>query len=532
MDPGTRTLGEAMLAGERWSGVLLHPTSLPGPHGIGELGPAADRFVDFLAQAGQRIWQVLPLAPTGYGDSPYQALSAFAGNPLLVSLERLAEEGWLHPGELAGAPRFPEGEVEFERLIPWKTRLLRVAADRFEADAGDEDRRAFEAFVAGRAAWLEDFALFAALKELHGGIAWIRWPAAQAGRDAAALAAARAACAREIRAQQFFQFAFFRQWARLRRRCRERGLVLMGDVPIYLAHDSAEVWGWRGLFQLDARGEPERVAGVPPDFFSAGGQLWGNPLYRWDQVERQGFAFWVARMRATLELVDWVRLDHFRGFEAYWEIPAGAADARGGRWVPGPGARLFEALERALGKLPLVAENLGVITPPVEELRRRFGFPGMAVLQFAFGTDPQAPGFRPHAYVRDLVAYTGTHDNDTAMGWWRSDGSGDTRTPEEVAAERDRALRYLAADGREMSWTLVRAALASVAGVALFPAQDLLGLGSEARMNRPSTPTGNWRWRLRGGELTPALASRLRDATELYGRAPPADQAGRRSSNQ
>ncbi len=505
---------------ERRSGILLHPTSLPGRLGVGDLGEAALRFVDFLAAAGQRVWQVLPLGPTGFGDSPYQALGAFAGNPMLVSLEELAREGWLAEADLAGGPAFPEDRVDYAALIPWKSEMLRRAAARFEARAGAGDRRALEAFEEGSRSWLGDLALFLALKERHGGAPWTRWPPPLARREPGALRRAEAELAEAIRAQRFVQFAFARQWRRVRERCRERGVALLGDVPIYVAHDSAEVWCRPDLFQLDASGEPTAVAGVPPDYFSATGQLWGNPLYRWDAVRRDGWRFWIERLRSALEAFDLVRLDHFRGLEAYWEVPAGAPTAVGGRWVPGPGEELLDALAAALGRLPLVAENLGVITPAVEALRRRYALPGMAVLQFAFGKDPQAPSFQPHNYARDLVAYTGTHDNDTALGWWSSGGSGDsTRTPEDVRREHAFARRYLATDGAEMNWVLIRAVEASVADTAMAPLQDVLGLGTEARMNRPSVPSGNWRWRFREGALAPALAGRLGELAGLYGRA-------------
>ncbi len=512
----------------RCAGVLLHPTSLPAPHGVGDLGPAARRFAEWLAEAGQAIWQVLPLAPTGYGDSPYQALSAFAGNPLLVSLEDLREEGWLSDADLAGAPDLPRGEVDYARVAPWKAGILTRAAERFAADAAPPLQADLDGFRAREAGWLNDFALFLALKERHGGVAWMEWDPPLARREPRALAAARREHVPALRAHVFGQWVFRRQWARLRQHAATRGIALMGDLPIYLAHDSAEVWARRDLFQLDPEGRPRAVAGVPPDYFSATGQLWGNPLHDWEEQARDGFAFWVARMRATLELFDLVRLDHFRGFEAYWEVPAGAATARHGRWVKGPGAALFDALQARLGRLPIVAENLGVITREVEALRRRLGFPGMAILQFAFGKDPQADSFKPHRYQRDLVAYTGTHDNDTALGWWGSEaGRGSIRSAEDIAAERALAMAYLAADGREMNWTLLRGIYASVADTAIAPLQDLLGLGSEARMNTPATPSGNWRWRLGPGALGPELARRVRELAALYERL-----AGSVSSNQ
>ncbi len=485
---------------------------------MGDLGGGAHRFAAWLADAGQRLWQVLPLGPTGFGDSPYQALSSRAGNTLLVSLETLRNEGWLEDADLAGAPSPDPEHAAYDEAGPWKRERLERAAVAFGARAGAEARAELEAFRAREADWLEDWALFWVLKQAHEGRAWTAWAEPLARRDPRALDAARARYARSIFAEVFAQWCFARQWNALRARCRALGIALLGDVPIYVAHDSVEVWSRPELFRLDARGEPAAVAGVPPDYFSASGQLWGNPLWDWDAVAREGFRSWLARIRGALALVDRIRLDHFRGFEAYWEIPAGAATAEEGRWVPGPGARLFEALEAALGPLPFVAENLGVITPEVEALRRHFRLPGMAVLQFAFGTDPQAPTFLPHNYERDLVAYTGTHDNDTAMGWWEGGAGDSVRTAEEVALEKAYARAYLAIDEREPSWVMIRAILASVADTAIAPMQDVLGLGSSARMNTPATLGGNWRWRVRDDALAPERAARLAELTRLYGR--------------
>lgn len=502
------------MAFPRSSGILLHPTSLPGRYGIGDLGPEAHRFIDFLADAGQRIWQVLPLGPTGYGDSPYQLFSAFAGNPLLVSLDQLAGEGLLSRDELAQSPRFPADEVDYGRVIRFKLPLLRAAFERFEGSAD------FDAFRHANAAWLDDFALFMALKAAHGGEAvWSRWEPQVAARRPAAMAEWRARLAKEIEALEFAQYLFARQWRSLHSHARERGIRIMGDLPIYVAHDSADVWANPGLFQLDPAGDPAVMSGVPPDYFSATGQLWGNPIYRWDRMAENGFGWWIGRLRAALAQVDIVRVDHFRGLEAYWEVPAGETTARNGRWVKGPGAALFDALQQALGELPIVAENLGVITPEVEAIRTQFGFPGMAILQFAFGKDPQAPDFKPHNYPRDRVAYTGTHDNDTTVGWWSSAGVGDsTRTAADILEERAFTRKYLATDGREMHWVFIRALMASVADTVLFPLQDVLGLGSAARMNTPAVPSGNWRWRYRAEMLTPAIAQRLKEMVSIYDR--------------
>jgi 4-alpha-glucanotransferase len=485
----------------RSAGILLHPTSLPGPFGIGDLGPAARRFARFLAESGMRIWQVLPLGPTGYGDSPYQSLSAFAGNPLLISPEKLVEEGLLTRGDIEPAPAFPEHTVEFERVIPYKLALLRRAFERFRGGAE------FDRFCDGNACWLDAWSRFSAFKNANRGIAWSEWNPA------------RAADPREVDIQRFWQYCFARQWRDLKRYCAERGVRIMGDMPIYVAHDSADVWANPEPFQLDERGRPLVVSGVPPDYFSADGQLWGNPIYRWDRIARDGFSWWIERFRHTLSVVDMVRLDHFRGFEAYWEIPGGETTARHGRWVKGPGAALFEAAENALGPLPIVAENLGVITPAVEAIRHRFHYPGMSVLQFAFGTDPQASTFRPHNYPREIVAYTGTHDNDTTVGWWNGSRATDsTRTQTDIANEHAAVRAYLNTDGHDIHQVFIRAILASVADTALAPMQDVLGLGSEARMNLPGSTRNHWRWRMRPDAITADLAGRLRELTALYDR--------------
>lgn len=487
----------------RSAGILLHPTSLPGGQGIGDLGPPAHRFVDLLASAGVSLWQVLPLGPTGYGNSPYQCFSTFAGNPLLIHLAD-------------GANVISSDPVDFPVVIRDKKALLRQATDAFVPDAG------YEAWVASQAGWLEDYALFMALKDAHGGVAWVEWEDGAALRQPAALDRWREKLAVEIEHHRRTQALFFAQFGALRAAARLAGVRLMGDVPIYVAHDSADVWANRDLFELDARGHLLVQAGVPPDYFSATGQLWGNPIYRWDAMRARGFDWWIRRMQSAFALFDVVRIDHFRGFEAYWEVPAAEETAVNGRWVKGPGAPFFEAITQALGPLPIVAENLGVITPAVEALRHQFGYPGMSILQFAFGTDDQASGFLPHNYDRDLVVYTGTHDNDTTIGWWESTGEADsTRTPEIVAREKEHALDYLGATGREMNWTLIRAALASVADTAIIPMQDLLGLGSGARMNLPGRESGNWSFRFSWEELDQSVLDRLRRMVELYGRSGP-----------
>jgi 4-alpha-glucanotransferase len=505
---------------ERSGGILLHPTSLPGCFGIGDLGDEAYRFVDFLAGAGQKIWQVLPLGPTGYGDSPYQCFSAFAGNPVLVSLERLAVEGFLSPVDLQRAPIFPYNEVAYGRVIEFKLPMLQRSFHNFTKYASSSLREEFDAFCHRNLSWLDDYALFMALKSAHGEAVWTDWPPAIVRRKPAAIMRWSKALSDGIHFHKYVQFQFFKQWTALKSYCHERGIKIMGDIPIYVAHDSADVWAHPEMFHLDERGHPTVVAGVPPDYFSETGQLWGNPLYRWDMVADTGYRWWIERFRATLTFVDIVRLDHFRGFEAYWEVPADEKTAVNGRWVKGPGAAFFETLQTALGELPIVAENLGMITPEVEALREQFGFPGMAVLQFAFGGDPKTSSFLPHNYERNLVVYTGTHDNDTVVGWWTSSGVSDsTRTDDQTSREKEFAAKYLDLDNRPVHWAFIRAVLGSVADAAIIPLQDVFGLGSDARMNLPARAQGNWRWRFRAEMLTDEIRERLRELTWLYGRA-------------
>jgi len=517
------------MALRRASGVLLHPTSLPGRYGIGDLGPTALEFVDLLAAGGQRLWQVLPLGPTGYGDSPYQCFSAFAGNTLLISPDRLIEDGLLTAAEAeatdigatdAGAFRRPTATVDFPTVIAHRDSLWPRVLDRFEAAGATPLRERFERFCVSQAHWLNDFALFMSVKAAHALAPWTEWDSEIALRHPAAMTRWSERCAREIRQHQLTQFLFFEQWGHVRDACHARGIQIMGDLPIFVAHDSADVWSRQELFRLDPDGQPEVVAGVPPDYFSATGQLWGNPHYKWDELARTRYAWWIERFRALLTLVDVIRIDHFRGFEAAWEIAAGSPTAINGKWVKGPGAALFEAVRSALQleQLPLVAENLGVITPAVEALRRQFDLPGMAILQFAFGTDPQAPDFRPHNYPRNLVVYTGTHDNDTTVGWWTGEVGHSTRTDEEIREEREYVDRYLALDARAVHWEFIRAVMTSVANTAIVPVQDLLGLGSDARMNRPGTASGNWRWRLMPGQLTKEVMQRLGAMAETYER--------------
>jgi 4-alpha-glucanotransferase len=491
----------------RRSGILLHPTSLPGPFGVGDLGPAASQFLDFLAASGQALWQVMPLGPTGYGDSPYQSGSAFGGNPLLISPEQLVQEGLLRPEDFAGAPSFAEGAVDFGAVIPWKMALLRKSFARFQAGGNAEARTGLADFGARNHAWVNDYALFAALKELHQGKAWNEWEPKIARRQPAAIAHWSKALREQVQFYTYLQFLFERQWGRLRRYANERGISVIGDIPIFVAYDSADVWANPELFSLEEDGLPSVVAGVPPDYFSPTGQLWGNPLYRWEAMAARGYSWWVERFRALLGRVDIVRLDHFRGFAGYWEIPAGEKTAINGRWVTGPGRALFDAVSRELGALPIIAEDLGVITPDVEALRDGLGFPGMKILQFAFGGTHDTP-YLPHNHPTRSVAYTGTHDNDTTVGWWSA----------AAPHEQQHLAEYVGHEVTEPSWELIRLALASPAEVTLIPLQDLLSLGSEARMNTPSRPSGNWSWRYLPTALSPALAARLRKLSYLYGR--------------
>ncbi|MGQ9517363.1 MAG: 4-alpha-glucanotransferase [Anaerolineae bacterium] len=496
----------------RASGLLLHPTSLPGRFGIGDLGPEAYRFVDFLHAAGQSLWQILPLGPTGFGDSPYQSFSAFAGNPLLISPELLAWDSLLDEKMLEQAPAFPEHKVDYPAVERWKHTILRQAAARFFLQKPSPLFGEFEAWCQQEAGWLEDFALFMALKEAHNGAPWTDWDPALARRQPAALQRARQDLQGAIRLHQFIQFAFFHQWQALRDDAHAHGVRIIGDVPIFVAHNSADVWAHPELFSLDDAGQPTVVAGVPPDYFSPTGQRWGNPLYRWERMAQDHYAWWVQRMRKTMELVDIVRIDHFRGFEAYWEVPAEEPTAIHGRWVPGPGLAFFRALEAELGPLPIIAEDLGIITPAVEQLRDACGFPGMKVLQFAFGSGPDNP-YLPHNYTTPrCVVYTGTHDNDTTAGWF-------AQLPPE---ERAYVCRYLDSDGTEIHWDMIRLAMLSIAAIAMVPAQDVLGFGSEARMNLPGRPHGNWAWRCPAEALTDAIAERLRQLALDYGRCAPA----------
>ena len=497
------------MAFNRACGILLHPTSLPGRYGIGSLGLEARKFIDFLDQAGQSLWQVCPLGPTGFADSPYQCFSAFAGNPMLIDIEELALLGLVDRSLLDHAPAFSAERVNYGPVIDWKNSILQQAYERFRAGAAGELRKDFQKFLSDNASWLDDFSLFMAIKADFGGGAWTGWPAELIHRKPEALKSARERLARAIERRCFDQFLFFRQWTALKNFANERGIQIVGDMPIFVAHDSADVWANPDLFHLDPNGQPTVVAGVPPDYFSKTGQRWGNPLYRWSILAKTKYAWWIERFRTMLRLVDIVRLDHFRGFEAYWEVPASEPTAEKGKWIKGPGAAFFKALAKEFGDLPIIAEDLGVITPEVDALRREFGFPGMKVLVFAFDSD-SSNAFLPHNYDFDCVVYSGTHDNDTAVGWYQ-------RVNEK---EKDFARRYLWCNGNNIAWDLIRSAYMSVADLAIVPLQDILALGNEARMNFPGRPEGNWQWRFRPEQLQPSTAQALRELADLYSRAP------------
>lgn len=493
----------------RCAGALLHLTSLPSPHGVGDLGRPARDFADLLAKAGQAVWQILPLTPTALSthNDPYHSLSAFAGNPLLLSPELLARDGLLRPAEIASAPAFPEHFTDFARVTAHKEGLFDLAVARF-----DQKDRGFLDFCAKEAAWLEDYALYTALRAEAGDRPWTGWPEPLRERDPAALDAARDRLARPLAHTRALQYLFNRQWEELRAHCRDLGLLLFGDLPIYVDHDSADLWTRPELWKLDADRWPACVAGVPPDYFSATGQLWGSPVYAWEAHAAAGFDWWLFRLERNLALFDLLRIDHFRGLAAYWEVPAGEDTAMNGEWVAAPGADLLAALTRRRACLPLVAEDLGVITPDVRELMARFGLPGMKILLFAFGPDLPTNPYAPHNMARHAVAYTGSHDNMPAAGWWR-----------EEAGEEDKA-RFRAYVGRavadaEVPWEMVRLAWASPADLAVAPLQDLLGLGAEARMNRPGNLAGNWGWRATPAQLAALDWKRLEAMTRLYGRA-------------
>jgi 4-alpha-glucanotransferase len=503
----------------RSSGILLHPTSLPGRYGIGELGGEAYHFVDYLESAGQTNWQILPLGPTSYGDSPYQTLSAMAGNPLLISFDGLLAEGWLEAADLADMPNFPIFAVDYGPVITYRNGLLSKAYANFVKKADAQQKAAFDSWCAAEADWLDDYALFIALKNKYDGRPWVEWSAEEASRKPVALDAARKTFATAIADQKFRQWVFHQQWLALKGYANQKGIKLIGDIPIFVAHDSSDVWANPDQYFLDQGGNPTVVAGVPPDYFSATGQRWGNPLYRWDVMQADGFKWWIKRVKATLSMVDIVRIDHFRGFEAYWEIPASEPTAVNGRWLPGIGAPLFDALIAGLGgNLPIIAEDLGVITPGVQALRDGYQLPGMKVLQFAFSYDPDGENvFLPHNYPINCIVYTGTHDNNTTVGWWSGN---------EANHDARQALQnYVGHAIQEPHWEMIRLGMSSVGATFIAPLQDILGFGADTRMNTPGKMGGNWGWRFERKWLDHPSRERLLSLTRQYGRYPKAATA-------
>jgi 4-alpha-glucanotransferase len=499
---------------KRASGILLHITSLPGEFGIGDFGRMAYAVADFLAASKQGLWQILPLTPTGFGDSPYQSYSAFAGNTNMISPEKLLQEGLLSKDDLADTPEFNVDRVEFDAVIKFKTEILAKAFQNFKHSANAHQRTEFEIFCSYARRWLNDYALFRALLKAHNDMAWNTWQKELALRDEAALVVARKDLHDEIEAQKFYQYLFFKQWFQLKAYCAEKRVKIVGDMPIFVAHNSSDVWANPELFKLKEDGSPVVVAGVPPDYFSEDGQLWGNPIYNWEAMRETNFQWWIERLRETFKLVDLVRIDHFRGFAASWEVPAEDKTARNGKWIEVPGRELFETLQKAFDELPVFAEDLGVITPDVEKLRDDFNLSGMKVLQFGLGGDASNT-YLPHHYTRNTVVYTGTHDNDTVVGWYESRKD----TKEDYAKhELNFCLKYLNSTGEEIHWDFTRAALSSVADTAIIQLQDLLGLDTNARMNLPATEEGNWNWRVRASMLTREVSERLREMTELYSR--------------
>ena len=495
----------------RSSGILLHPTSFPSRFGMGDMGIEAYRFIDFLVESDQQYWQVLPLGPTGYGNSPYSCYSAMAGNPLLINPEMLRDDQLLADEDFANLPEFPLDYVDFERAIALKVPLLKKACENFKAKASPMQQKEFSGFCESKENWLEDYALFMALKDNFGGVSWNNWEPEIARREPESLEKWRQQLNDEIYYYKYVQFEFFRQWTELKRYANLRDIKIIGDIPIYVAHDSADVWSHREIFCLDeASGEPALMAGVPPDYFSSTGQLWGNPVYDWEKLQASNFEWWVERFEAIFAYVDVTRIDHFRGFEAYWAVKRGQETAMYGEWIKAPGTALLDLINQKFGNLPIIAEDLGVITPEVEALRDRYEFPGMKILQFAFGAGPGDP-FLPFNYDRNCVVYTGTHDNDTTVGWFNQLSN----------YERDEVLRYLGCiDPQGIHWSLIRMGWMSIANIAIVPYQDLLGLDTDARMNFPGKPEGNWGWRYRPEALNREVGDRLKTMTYISGRAP------------
>ena len=493
----------------RASGILLHPTSLPGRFGIGDLGTAAFEFVDFLSKAGQTYWQILPLGPTGQGNSPYSSYSAFAGNTLLISPERLADDRLLFASDIEAIPSFSNASVDFEKVSKWKTVLLATAFENFQATPNSPLREEFDYFCHLNAWWLDDYAVFCAVKDSYGRTPWFEWAAPLKLRDKDALEKTKSQLSREISAEKFFQYIFFRQWFAVKKYANDKGVSIIGDIPIFVALDSADVWCNQSKFKLNKDGSPNVVAGVPPDYFSKTGQLWGNPIYDWEAMLADNFNWWTARLAFALETSDVVRLDHFIGFARNWEVPGGDKTAENGKWMDVPGRQLFSVLRQRLGELSVIAEDLGSMTPDVEALRDNNGFPGMRILQYAFGGDADNRDL-PHNYIQNCVAYTGTHDNDTTTSWYKS-------APKNV---KTHCREYLRASGRDFYWDMIRALFASVAATAIVPAQDILGLDGDARMNTPATASGNWQWRLKEKDLSDEIAEKLLSLAKTYGRTP------------
>lgn len=495
----------------RLSGILAHPTSFPGRFGIGDLGPSAYQFVDFLVDTKQSLWQILPLGPTSYGDSPYQCLSAFAGNPLLISPEQLQAEGCLSSETLNNAPDFPKDRVDYGGLFQWKRDLLKEAFQGFQKNASEEERLAMRIFCEKQAHWLDDYVCFAAIKEDHGLRAWNEWTPALKLRDPAALEEWKSKNGEQILYHQFIQYQFYKQWQSLKGYAHEKGIRIIGDIPIFVAYDSAEVWAHPEFFELDEQGSPRVIAGVPPDYFSKTGQRWGNPLYCWKKMAEDDYHWWRERIVSLLEFVDMIRIDHFRGFEAYWEIPASEPTAMNGKWVKGPDIHLFETMKRYLGELPIIAEDLGIITPEVESLRDDCGFPGMKILQFGFvRANAEDSKYLPHHHIKHCLVYTGTHDNNTTRGWY-------SEIPEEG---RKAVEEYVGQEVTEENVCplLIRQAFGSVADTIVIPLQDILNLGEEARMNFPGKESGNWTWRFQQEDLTDEIRAWLASLSEIYER--------------
>lgn len=495
----------------RSSGILLHPTSFPSRFGIGDLGLEAYKFIDFLAESAQQLWQILPLGPTGYGNSPYASYSSMAGNPLLISPQKLHDQGLLTDEDFANLPEFPVDRVDYEQVGQIKMPMLRKACERFQSNASEVQRKQFAGFCEATAGWLEDYALFMALHEYFGATSWHTWEPEIAKAHPDAKEKWRQQLSHEIYVQKYLQFEFFRQWSELKQYANLHHIQIIGDIPIYVAHNSVDVWAHRDIFAIDEEtGEPALMAGVPPDYFSATGQLWGNPVYNWEKLQQDHFRWWAQRFIATLDYVDIVRIDHFRGFEAYWAVKQGETTAINGEWIKAPGEELFQVLSDKLGKMPIMAEDLGTITPEVYALRDHFDIPGMKVLQFAFGGGSDNP-YLPFNYERNSVVYTGTHDNNTTLGWFNQLSEW----------EKENVLRYLGCTSSEgINWDLICLAFSSVANQAIIPMQDLLNLGAEAQMNFPSKPEGNWEWRYRNDAITEQLRDRLKSITYTYGRAP------------